>query len=165
VPIIIVAGHDEPQIRVQCLPAGAVAYLCNPFDDEELLGAIYRAVGGAISAGPRERQRVDMAGRHPICGSGRLLWLPPAAAYLCRQSVGRNNAALIGAAKALTFSAIIRASFSTLANIEQSKVCGAETGSAIGVDGNHPTMGHPGKREHAFRRPRWWQASSSVRVA
>jgi CheY-like chemotaxis protein len=140
VPTIIVAGHDEP-IRVQCLPAGAVAYLCNPFDDEELLGLSSRR--RRHLGGPRGRQCVDMAGRPPICGSGRLLWLPPAAAYLCRQSVGRNNAALIGAAKALTFSAIIRASFSTLANIEQSKVCGAETASAIGVDGNHPTMGHP----------------------
>jgi FixJ family two-component response regulator len=52
VPIIVITGHDEPQIRVQCLSAGAVAYLCKPFDDEELLAAIYRAVGGALLAGP-----------------------------------------------------------------------------------------------------------------
>jgi FixJ family two-component response regulator len=30
---------------------GAIAYLRKPFDDEDLLEAIYRAVGGAISVG------------------------------------------------------------------------------------------------------------------
>jgi FixJ family two-component response regulator len=51
-PIIAVSGHDELQDHSQCLSAGAVAYLRKPFDDEDLLEAIYRAVGGAISVGP-----------------------------------------------------------------------------------------------------------------
>ncbi len=51
-PIILVSGLDDLQNRAQCMSAGAVAYLCKPFDGEELLGAIYRAVGSAISAGP-----------------------------------------------------------------------------------------------------------------
>jgi FixJ family two-component response regulator len=51
-PIIVVSGHDELQDHSQCLSAGAVAYLRKPFDDGELLEAIYRAVGGAISVGP-----------------------------------------------------------------------------------------------------------------
>jgi FixJ family two-component response regulator len=51
-PIIAVSGHDELQDHSRCLSAGAVAYLRKPFDDEELLESIYRAVGGAISAGP-----------------------------------------------------------------------------------------------------------------
>jgi len=51
-PIIVVSARDDLQNRVQCMSAGAVAYLRKPFDDEELFEAIYRAVGGAISAGP-----------------------------------------------------------------------------------------------------------------
>jgi FixJ family two-component response regulator len=51
-PIIVVFGLDDLQYRAQCMSAGAVAYLCKPFDGEELLDAIHRAVGGAISAGP-----------------------------------------------------------------------------------------------------------------
>ena len=51
-PTIVVSGHDELQDHAQCLCAGAVAYLRKPFDGEDLLDAIYRAVGGAISAGP-----------------------------------------------------------------------------------------------------------------
>ena len=51
-PTIVVSGHDGLQDHSQCLSAGAVAYFRKPFDDEELLEAIYRAVGGAISVGP-----------------------------------------------------------------------------------------------------------------
>jgi FixJ family two-component response regulator len=51
-PIVAVSGRDELQDHSQCLSAGAVAYLRKPFDDEDLLEAIYRAVGGAISVGP-----------------------------------------------------------------------------------------------------------------
>jgi len=51
-PIIVVSGHDERRDHAQCLSAGAVAYLRKPFDAEELLEAIYRAIDGTISAGP-----------------------------------------------------------------------------------------------------------------
>jgi FixJ family two-component response regulator len=44
-PTIVVSGHDGLQDHVQCLCAGAVAHLRKPFDAEELLEAIYRAVG------------------------------------------------------------------------------------------------------------------------
>ena len=52
VPIIVISRYDEPQFRIQCLSAGAIAYLCKPFDGEKLLEAIYRAAGSATSAGP-----------------------------------------------------------------------------------------------------------------
>jgi FixJ family two-component response regulator len=51
VPIVVITGHDEPQTRVQCLSAGAAAYLRKPLDDEALLEAIHRAAGSAPSAG------------------------------------------------------------------------------------------------------------------
>lgn len=47
IPIVIITGHDEPQTRVQCLSAGAVAYLRKPLDDQALLDAIHKAVGTA----------------------------------------------------------------------------------------------------------------------
>jgi FixJ family two-component response regulator len=46
VPVIIVTGHDEPESRTRCLAAGAVAYLCKPFDEAALLHAVGEAVGG-----------------------------------------------------------------------------------------------------------------------
>jgi FixJ family two-component response regulator len=52
VPIIVISRYDEPQIRIQCLSAGAIAYLCKPLDGETLLGAIDRAAGSATSASP-----------------------------------------------------------------------------------------------------------------
>jgi len=52
VPIIVISRYDEPQFRIQCLSAGAIAYLCKPFDGEKLLQAIYRAAGSATSADP-----------------------------------------------------------------------------------------------------------------
>jgi len=46
-PIVIITGHDDPQIRARCLSAGAAAYLRKPLDDEALLSAIYRATGAS----------------------------------------------------------------------------------------------------------------------
>ncbi|MDB5772206.1 MAG: hypothetical protein JWM42_2580 [Burkholderia sp.] len=43
-PTVIITAHDEPGMRQRCLAAGAVAYICKPFDDSELLGAIEEAV-------------------------------------------------------------------------------------------------------------------------
>jgi FixJ family two-component response regulator len=51
-PTVVVSGHDGLQDHAQCLSTGAIAYLRKPFDDEDLLEAIYRAVGGAIPGGP-----------------------------------------------------------------------------------------------------------------
>src|SRR5215470_8517812 len=31
-PIVIITGHDDPQIRARCLSAGAAAYLRKPLD-------------------------------------------------------------------------------------------------------------------------------------
>lgn len=39
-PIIIITAHDAPEMRANCLQAGAVAYLRKPLDDRILLDAI-----------------------------------------------------------------------------------------------------------------------------
>jgi FixJ family two-component response regulator len=50
IPVVVITGHDEPQVRAQCLAAGAAAYLRKPLDDESLLAAIDRAAGAVRSA-------------------------------------------------------------------------------------------------------------------
>ena len=51
VPIVVITAFDEHESRAQCLAAGAAAYLLKPFDDQALLDAIGRAVGGSASSG------------------------------------------------------------------------------------------------------------------
>ena len=46
-PVVVITGHDEPQIRKQCLAAGAAACLCKPLDGKALLQAIQRATSAA----------------------------------------------------------------------------------------------------------------------
>jgi FixJ family two-component response regulator len=43
-PVIIITAHDEPGARHKCLAAGGCAYLCKPFDDQELLDAVGKAI-------------------------------------------------------------------------------------------------------------------------
>lgn len=40
VPVVIITGYHDPQARLQCLAAGAIAYLRKPIDDKALLDAI-----------------------------------------------------------------------------------------------------------------------------
>jgi FixJ family two-component response regulator len=51
-PVVIITGHDEPTTHVQCLAAGAAAYLCKPLDDEVLLAAISKAVEDGLPGYP-----------------------------------------------------------------------------------------------------------------
>jgi FixJ family two-component response regulator len=43
VPVIVITGRDDIQVRARAMRTGAVAYLCKPVDDHELLEAIQRA--------------------------------------------------------------------------------------------------------------------------
>jgi FixJ family two-component response regulator len=43
-PVIIITGHDEPDMRSRCMSAGARAYLCKPVGGSALLRAISRAL-------------------------------------------------------------------------------------------------------------------------
>lgn len=40
VPVIIITGHDAPHNRVECLSAGARAYLTKPVDENVLMSSI-----------------------------------------------------------------------------------------------------------------------------
>jgi len=42
-PVIIITGHGDVQIRDRMIKKGAVAFLTKPFDDQELLDAIEAA--------------------------------------------------------------------------------------------------------------------------
>lgn len=46
VPTIIITAHDDPTARAAAERLGAVAFLRKPFDDQELIDAINRAVAG-----------------------------------------------------------------------------------------------------------------------
>jgi hypothetical protein len=60
--------------------------------------------------------------RHPACCLPRTAVVATAVAYLCRRSIGEHDAALLGAAKALTSSATIRTNFPTFGIVKQGKV-------------------------------------------
>ena len=47
VPVVVITGHDTPESRLRALRLGASAYLCKPVNDEALLAAIAKAIGGA----------------------------------------------------------------------------------------------------------------------
>jgi FixJ family two-component response regulator len=43
-PVIIITGHNEPDMRSRCMSAGARAYLCKPVGGPSLLGEIARVL-------------------------------------------------------------------------------------------------------------------------
>ena len=47
VPIVFISGYTDETARAQALRDGAVAFLSKPFDEQELLDAVRRAVGPA----------------------------------------------------------------------------------------------------------------------
>jgi FixJ family two-component response regulator len=64
--IVFISGHSDVSMSVRAMKAGAVDFLAKPFDVEELLTAIQRAVAKALQALAEEarvaeiRQRVGM---------------------------------------------------------------------------------------------------------
>jgi FixJ family two-component response regulator len=54
IPTIIITAYDEPETRMQCLAAGASAYLRKPLDGQTLLAAVANAVERAQDSGRRE---------------------------------------------------------------------------------------------------------------
>jgi len=47
VPVVVMTAHDSPSVREECLREGAVAYLCKPLDERELLKAVRLAIGSS----------------------------------------------------------------------------------------------------------------------
>ncbi len=47
VPVVVMTAHDSRGVREECLREGAVAYLCKPLDERELLHALRLAIGSS----------------------------------------------------------------------------------------------------------------------
>jgi FixJ family two-component response regulator len=45
-PVIIITAHDEPRVRAQARAGGALAYLCKPFDELDLIDAVRSVLDG-----------------------------------------------------------------------------------------------------------------------
>jgi two-component system response regulator FixJ len=45
-PVVIITGHDDLQMRMRALQAGAVIYVRKPLDGQELLRALQQALDG-----------------------------------------------------------------------------------------------------------------------
>lgn len=62
-PVIIITGHGDISMAVKAMKAGAVDFIEKPFDDEQLLRAIQRALD--VSEEQRERRslQLDIAAR------------------------------------------------------------------------------------------------------
>ena len=58
IPIIFVTGQGDIRMSVQAMKAGAVEFLTKPFKDQDLLGAIERAIAGDRAA---RQQRSEVA--------------------------------------------------------------------------------------------------------
>lgn len=50
-PIIVMTGHDTPDLKARVLAGGACAYLLKPIDDRVLLDAIHDAISLATGGG------------------------------------------------------------------------------------------------------------------
>jgi FixJ family two-component response regulator len=51
VPVILISAYDDPQTAEAIEASGAVAYLRKPFDEQALIEAIKKAVGGTKGGG------------------------------------------------------------------------------------------------------------------
>jgi FixJ family two-component response regulator len=51
-PTVIITAHHEPGTRQKSLDAGAYAYLCKPFDDNELLRLVIEAIDASGAGNP-----------------------------------------------------------------------------------------------------------------
>jgi FixJ family two-component response regulator len=62
-PIIFLTGHGELSMGVQAMKKGATDFLPKPFDDEQLLGAVYRAIEKDIQARGSYKEKQEIRRR------------------------------------------------------------------------------------------------------
>jgi FixJ family two-component response regulator len=58
IPVIFITGHGDIPLAVRVMKAGALEFLTKPFHDQDLLGAIYRAI---LRSSAARRQQAGMA--------------------------------------------------------------------------------------------------------
>ncbi|WP_434702685.1 response regulator transcription factor [Pseudomonas sp. Z1-12] len=70
--ILVLSLHDEPEVALQTIRAGANGYLCKVCSLETLLGAIRRVASGARFLDPHIAERIALGnpgpGQHPYHG-------------------------------------------------------------------------------------------------
>jgi FixJ family two-component response regulator len=49
-PVILITGREDVQMRLRAAQMRAVAYLCKPLDEQDLIEALQRALGRKASA-------------------------------------------------------------------------------------------------------------------
>jgi FixJ family two-component response regulator len=64
IPIIFITGHGDVPTSVQAMKAGAVEFLTKPFQDQQLLDAIHRAIAGDLLERPRRAERAELRRRY-----------------------------------------------------------------------------------------------------
>jgi FixJ family two-component response regulator len=57
--VIVITGHDDPAARLTAMQIGAVAFLIKPFNDEQFIEAVYRALSN-----PTNTSRLIKPGAH-----------------------------------------------------------------------------------------------------
>jgi FixJ family two-component response regulator len=61
--IVFITGHSDVPTCTQAMKSGAVDFLTKPFDDEELISAVKRALGRAEEHVRKRRERGEARGR------------------------------------------------------------------------------------------------------
>ena len=64
IPIIFITGHGDVPTSVQAMKAGAVEFLTKPFQDQQLLDAIHRAIAGDLLERPRRAETAKLRRRY-----------------------------------------------------------------------------------------------------
>jgi FixJ family two-component response regulator len=52
--VIVITGHEDAAARITAMQIGTVAFFIKPFDDEEFLEAVHRALGHAPESSSRK---------------------------------------------------------------------------------------------------------------
>ena len=88
-PIIFITGHGDIPMSVRAMKAGAMDFLEKPFEEQDLLNAINRAIERDRQAPPKRRTGKDPAMPTP-CHPGRMRSSPSSSAA-CRTNKSPTN--------------------------------------------------------------------------
>jgi FixJ family two-component response regulator len=64
IPIIFITGHGDVPTSVQAMKAGAVEFLMKPFQDQQFLDAIHRAIAADLLERPRRAEMAKLRRRY-----------------------------------------------------------------------------------------------------